>query len=216
MPAQPTVDTLTVADEPGLWRQVGFEVGDDGICAIGTVRVRLAARDAGRGIVGWSVRGLGTTDLDGLPTELSDTPPHESAPTHPNGVDSFDHVVAFTPDRARTAAALTAAGMDLRRLRDEPTPAGGGFQAFFRLGEVILEVVEYPSESPRAAQRDAPARFWGLALNVQSLGRATELLGDRLSEPRDAVQVDRQIATIRRAAGLAVPIALMTPGPGAA
>ena len=218
MPEVPArVDTLTVADEPALWRELGFDVGDDGVSTIGSVRVRLAGRDAGRGIVGWCVSGLTSTDLDGLPTERADAPPPPApAPAHPNGVDSIDHVVAFTPDRARTAAALKAAGLDLRRMRDEPTPAGGGYQAFFRLGEVILEVIEHPAGSPGAADRQAPARFWGLALNVESLERATELLGDRVSEPRDAVQAGRQIATVRRSAGLAVPIALMTPGPRAA
>jgi hypothetical protein len=207
---------LTVADEPDAWRELGFDVGDDGVCAIGTTHVRLAGRDAGRGLLGWSVRGLDSTELDGLPTETSDAPEHEAAPPHPNGVDRVDHVVAFTPDRARTSAALEAAGLDLRRLRDEPTPAGGGYQAFFRLGEVILEVIEYPPDSPRAADGDAPARFWGLALRTRSLDRSAELLGDRLSEPREAVQPGRQIATVRRSAGLALAVALMTPGPGAA
>lgn len=35
-------------------------------------------------------------------------------------------------------------------------------------------------------------------------------LGDRVSEIRDAVQPGRRIATLRRAAGLSVPIALMS------
>jgi hypothetical protein len=213
----PTIDTITVADDPAAWRAAGFEVDTDGGCRIGTVLVQLVDPDADRsGIAGWSVRGLATTDVDGLPTEASDSPPREPAPIHPNGVATIDHLVAFTPDRARTAAALEAAGLRLRRMRDEPTPAGGGFQAFFRLGEVILEVIEYPPDSPRAADRDAAARFWGLALGVESLDAASALLGDRLGEPRDAVQPGRRIATLRRTAGIGIPIALMTRGPGAA
>ncbi|MEA2373675.1 MAG: hypothetical protein QOD53_138 [Thermoleophilaceae bacterium] len=215
-PVPATIDTITVADDADLWRALGFEVDEDGVCAIGTIHVRLAGRDAGRGIVTWSVRGLKTTELDGLPTEPSDAPPHEPAPPHSNGVDRIDHVVAFTPDRARTTAALEAAGLDLRRLRDEPTPAGGGHQAFFRLGEAILEVIEYPPDSPPAADRDRPARFWGLAVRTESMERSAAAMGDRLSEPRDAVQPGRQIATVQRSAGLALAIALMTPGPGAA
>ena len=211
MPA--TIDTITVADDADPWRALGFDVGDDGVCAIGTIGVQLAGPEAGCGIVGWSVRGLEQTELDGLPTEPSDAPPHEPAPPHPNGVDRIDHVVAFTPDRARTAAALEAAGLDLRRLRDQPTPAGGGYQAFFRLGEAILEVVEQP---PDSGDLDRPARFWGLALRTQSMDRSAAAMGDRLGEPRDAVQPGRQIATVRRSAGLAPAIALMTPGPGAA
>lgn len=208
-----TVDTVTVADDPAVWRGLGFDVDEDGGCRIGTVDVRLGAD--GRGIVGWSVRGLATRELDGLPTELSDAPEREQAPPHPNGVASIDHLVAFTPDRARTVAALEGAGLDLRRLRDEPTPAGGGFQAFFRLGEVILEVIEIGEGSPRAGDRTAPARLWGLALAVDSLDVTAASLGDLLSEPRDAVQAGRRIATLRRSAGAGVPIAFMTPGPGA-
>ncbi|HKP91863.1 MAG TPA: hypothetical protein VJT75_17985 [Thermoleophilaceae bacterium] len=212
----PTIDSLAVADDAAAWREVGFEVADDGTCQIGTVVVRIAPPDGRPRITAWSVRGLASTDVDGLPTELSDTPDHDPAPRHPNGVATIDHLVAFTPDRARTAAALEAAGLRLRRLRDEPTPAGGGFQAFFRLGEVILEVIEVAEGSRGAIDPGAPARFWGLAFGVDSLDRAAELLGDRLSEPRDAVQPGRRIATLRRSAGVGVAMAFMTPGPGAA
>ena len=162
------------------------------------------------------MRGLDTTDLDGLPTSLSDAPPREPAPAHPNGVRSIDHLVVFTSDRARTAAALEAAGLRLRRMRDEPTPAGGGHQAFFRLGEVVLEVIEYGERSPHSGETAEPARLWGLAFGVESLDIPAELLGDHLSEPRDAVQPGRRIATLRRSAGVSVPVAFMTPGPGGA
>jgi hypothetical protein len=215
MTPAPTVDTITIADDPAAWRAAGFDVDDEGRCQIGTVVVRLVERDGRPKITGWSVRGL-TPVLDGLPTEVSDAPSREAASVHPNGVVTIDHLVAFTPDRARTAAALEAAGLRLRRMRDEPTPGGGGFQAFFRLGEVILEVIEFAPGSPQSAEPDAPARFWGLALGVESLEPATDLLGDRLNEPRDAVQPGRQIATFARSAGIGIPIALMTPGPGAA
>jgi len=206
----PTVDTITVADDPDLWRAVGFDVDEHGRCAIGTVMVRLMPGQLPRGLTGWSVRGLASTELDGLPTESSDAPPRDPAPAHPNGVATIDHLVAFTSDRERTVTALEAAGLELRRLRDEPTPAGGGFQAFFRLGEVILEVIEYGERSPRASGGETPARLWGLAFGVASLDAAAELLGDRLSEPRDAVQPGRRIATLRRSAGVGVPMAFMS------
>ena len=207
--SRPTVDTITVADAPLVWREVGFDVDDHGRCQIGTVMLQLLPGKFPRGLAGWSVRGLSSGDIDGLPTESSEAPPRDPAPPHPNGVVAIDHVVAFTADRMRTVAALEAAGLELRRLRDEPTPAGGGYQAFFRLGEVILEVIEQKASSPQA-------RLWGLSFTVESLEPATALLGDRLSEPRDAVQPGRRIATLRRSAGVGVPIAFMTPGPGAA
>ena len=206
----PSVDTITVADDPSAWRDVGFDVDDRGRCAIGSVVVQLGADEGSHGMVGWSVRGIDTTELDGLPTERSDAPEREPAPAHPNSVATIDHVVAFTPDRARTAAALQSAGLSLRRLRDEPTPAGGGFQAFFRLGEVILEVIEYGEGAPHVAHGHAPARLWGLAFGVESLDATAALLGDRLSDPRDAVQPGRRIATLRRTAGVGVRMAFMS------
>jgi hypothetical protein len=215
-PVEPTIDALGIADSPVAWRELGFDVDADGVCTIGTVRVRLAGPGAGRGILGWSVRGLPAAELDGLLTNGSDASAREAAAPHPNGVVSIDHLVVFTPDRARTVAALEAVGLRLRRLRDEPTPAGGGGQAFFRLGEVILEVVEQGTAGPRPVDPSAPARFWGLALGVESIERSAELLGDRIGPPREAVQEGRLIATLRRDAGLAVPVALMSPGPGAA
>jgi hypothetical protein len=202
-PMHASVDTITVADDASAWREVGFDVDEHGGCAIGTVMVRLVPPEDHRGLTGWSVRGIETAELDGLPTEISAAPEPEPAGAHPNSVRSIDHLVAFTPDRARTAAVLEGAGLDLRRLRDEPTPAGGGFQAFFRLGEVILEVVEQTGDAT------GPARLWGLAFGVESLDSAVELLGDRLSEPRDAVQPGRRIATLRRSAGVGVPMAFM-------
>jgi hypothetical protein len=36
-------------------------------------------------------------------------------------------------------------------------------------------------------------------------------LGDRVGEVRDAIQPGRRIATLRRSAGLSLPVALMTP-----
>jgi Glyoxalase/Bleomycin resistance protein/Dioxygenase superfamily len=209
-----TIDELVVAADPVAWEATGFTVAD-GIAEVGSVRVRLAGTDAGRGLVSWSLRGVDTGGFDGLPTELSQRPPAAGAP-HPNGVVSVDHVVVFSPDLDRSVAALQAAGLDLRRIRDEPTPAGAPRQAFFRLGEVILEVIQAPDGSPMLAEPDGPTRLWGISFLVEDLERAASALGDLLGEPRDAVQPGRRIATVRREAGLGLPVALMTPGPGAA
>ena len=126
------------------------------------------------------------------------------------------HFIESLQPPLHTVAAIESEGLDVRRVRNEPSPGGAGGQAFFRLGEVVLEVIEYAADSPRAEDGDAPARLWGLALAVDSLERCAEVLGDRLAEPRDAVQTGRRIATLRRSAGLAIPIAFMTHGPRAA
>lgn len=207
-----TIESILVADPPEAWRDAGFTVDGDS-CRVGTIDIRLGGSDAGRGLVEMTVRGIEAARPDGLPLEPAPhADPPEPAAAHPNGVTQIDHVVAFTPDRARTVAALEAAGLELRRLRDEPTPAGGGYQAFFRLGEAILEVVE----NPKARSPEDPARLWGLAFLVDSLDTTAAALGDRVSEPRPAVQPGRQIATLKRDAGLSFGCAFMTRGPGAA
>lgn len=207
-----TVDELTVADPPEAWASLGFALEGDA-CVIGGVRIRLAGRDVGSGLVGWALRDLEATELGGLPTERSERPPPEAAPAHPNGITGLDHVVAITPDLDRTVAALQAAGLDLRRVREEPTPAGAPRQAFFRIGTVILEVVQEPEEAIERAGggRGRPAFFWGLAFIAPDLDATVAGLGERVGEPRDAVQPGRRIATLRRPAGLSVPVALMTP-----
>jgi hypothetical protein len=207
-----TIEELTLADEPGSWRALGFTVSGES-CRLGSVRLRLAGPDAGGGIVGWSLRELAGTDLDGLPTSRSQGPADltEPAAEHPNGVTAIDHVVAISPALDRSVLALQAAGLDLRRRREEPTPAGAPRQAFFRLGEVILEVVQEPDEVlDRAGGPDRPAFFWGLALRVHDLERTVGELGEKVGSIRPAVQPGRRIATLRRAAGLAVPVALMS------
>jgi len=209
----PTIDELTVADASQAWEALGFELDGD-TCVVGDTRIRMAGRGEGRGLTGWSLREVEVAELDGLPTVRSDRPPPDGAPGHPNGIAGLDHVVAIAPDLDRTVAALERAGLDLRRIREEPTPAGAPRQAFFRLGAVILEVVQEPEEAiERGGGAGRPAFFWGLAFVAPDLDATVAGLGDRVSEIRDAVQPGRRIATLRRSAGLAIPVALMTPPP---
>jgi catechol 2,3-dioxygenase-like lactoylglutathione lyase family enzyme len=206
---QPTVDELTVADPPEPWRATGFAVHGRRL-EVGSVRIALAGPGPGRGIVGWSVRDARSLELDGLPSTASSRPPPAGG-EHPNGALAVDHIVAMTPDLDRSVAALRAGGLDLRRVREEPTPGGAPRQGFFRMGEVILEVVQAPEGTRVAAGRDGPARLWGLAFRVESIDRPVAALGDLLGEPRAAVQAGRTIATVRRAAGLGPAVAFITP-----
>ena len=190
------LDALYVADPPDAWSTLGFTVVDD-VVAVGGVRLQVGC--AGRGIVGWSLRGVREgADLDGLATEVSSRPP-PPAVDHPVGAIAVDHVVAMTPDFDRTAGKLRAAGLDYRRTRE----AGGGFkQAFFVIGPCLLEL---------GGPAEGDVRFWGLTLVVRDLDETVAFLGDRLGRVKDAVQPGRRIATLKRDAGLSVPLALMTP-----
>jgi hypothetical protein len=203
---------LVLADEPERWSALGFDVDGDTM-QLGTVRLRLAGEDAGRGIVSWSLLGAASTELDGLPTSLSDSAPAAVGPAHANGISAIDHVVAMTPALDRTVQALQDAGLDLRRIREQPTPAGAPRQAFFRLACEILEVVQEPEHVIAAGESDAarPARLWGLAFVAPDLERTVAAFGEHAGQARQAVQTGRRIATVRRSAGLAVPVALMSP-----
>jgi hypothetical protein len=215
----PTIDELTIADDPARWAALGFDV-NDGITQIGSVRLRFAGPTAPPeqpGIVAWSLRDLPSSalspegELDGLPTTISEREVPEPAPAHANGVVAIDHVVAASPELDRSVAALQAAGMDLRRVREQPTPAGAPRQAFFRLGNEILELIQEPAEVvERAGGTDRPVRFWGLAVLVEDLDASAERLAPHVSDVRPAVQPGRRIASVRRSARLAVPLALMS------
>jgi catechol 2,3-dioxygenase-like lactoylglutathione lyase family enzyme len=205
-----TLDELVLADEAASWAALGFSVSDD-VVQLGAVRLRMAGRDAGRGIVGWSLGGVASDELDGLPWPSAQQAPADAAPQHRNGVVAIDHVVAMTPDLDRSVRALQAAGLDLRRVREQPTPAGAPRQAFFRLGEAMLEVVQEPEQIVAERGADGPARLWGLALVAPELDRTVTELAPHAGAVRDAVQPGRRIVTLKRSAELALPVALMTP-----
>lgn len=203
----PSLTELSVAADASAWTAAGFTV-EHGAATVGSVKLSFVTE--GKRITGWSLHGLRNGDLDGLPTQRSPQPPGEEAPAHPNGVDGIDHVVAFTPDLDRTVATLEAAGLDLRRRRDGPTSAGSRRQAFFRVGRPILEAIEHPPDAAAAADRDAPARFWGLAFATDDLDTTVASLGRLVGEPRRAIQAGRRIATVRKEAGLGLPVAIMS------
>jgi len=195
-----TIDELRIGDSPDAWRSIGFGVSEDGGCRVGSVHIRFGGE--GTGITGWTLRDVRVdlADVDGVPTEYSEAPPGESG-THPNGVTRIDHLVFMTPDLPRTAAALVALGLDVRRERD----AGAFQQVFFRLGEVILELVGPQEAGP------GPASLWGLTFAVDDLEATAEFLGDRVGRVKDAVQPGRRITTLRgKEIGISPAIAFMS------
>ena len=208
-----SIDEILVGDPPEAWRAAGFTVDDDGTCRLGTVRVRLVGRDGGKRILGWSLRGapgarLADGRLDGLPTTPSTSDPADPA-DHANGARFIDHVVLLSPNLPRTTAALAAVGLEPRGERETDTYGAPMRQVFFRLGEVILELVggTEPGEGDPG--------FFGLAITVADLDATGRLLGPALGQPKDAVQDGRRIATLRhRDLGMSVATAFMSPEPG--
>jgi hypothetical protein len=215
----PQLAALQIADPPSAWEALGFTLSEDGMVVLGGVELWLDA--SGRGITGWTLRGLGRHgDIDGLPTGLtSDPSPPEVA--HPNGAIGLDQVVITTPDFDRTAAALEEFGMPLRRVvelddaraahqgeagrRAGGRRAGAFRQGFRRLGPAILELVEVVGGPP------GPARFWGLVVIVPDVFALRARLGPVVGEVRDAVQPGRHIAALENAANLSPRVAFMDP-----
>ena len=91
---------------------------------------------------------------------------------HPNGATYIDHVVLLSPDLARTKAAIEALGVEPRGERDSDTYGAPMRQVFFRLGEVILELIGQPD----AAGEGDPG-FFGLAITVGDLDACRGVAG---------------------------------------
>lgn len=190
---EPVLREVLIEDDPEAWAALGFTVRDDAI-ALGSVTLRLGPGFGA--IAGCAVDGLEPGEIDGLRFTAAGEP--APAEPHPNGAVALDHVVAVTDDLPRTCAALAAhAGLVPRRERHE----GDAHQAFFVLKTALLEV----------AQAEGRTRYWGVVVVVEDLDHAALVIGDRLEDARDAVQPGRRIATVRREAGLGIPLAFMSP-----
>jgi hypothetical protein len=156
-----------------------------------------------QGLCAWALDGIESGGgIDGLATHRVTDEPRTEAVAHSNGVIAIDHVVVTSPDTVRTVGALRAVGLEPRRTREH----GAMRQTFFRLGPVILELV-----GPSLASGSGPARFWGIAFTVADLDATAARLGADLGQVKAAVQRGRRIASLRKEAGLSLPIAFMSP-----
>lgn len=115
--SRPELDELVLGDAPETWARLGFTV-EDGVIAVGGVRIRLSGE--GGGIRDWTLRTAGD--------------PAGAAPRHANGTIALDHVVLLASDLPATTSRLKDEGFDHR-------PSAGP-QEFFVLGPCLLEVVQ--------------------------------------------------------------------------
>ena len=148
----PALVGLDAAGTPEAWAAAGFTVVD-GVVTIGHVAVRVGVGE--KGLAAWTLTGVpDTTDVDGLPTRVTDDAPPEPV-EHPNGASLIDHLVVWSPDDARTIEAFTDLGLEVERVREDARP--GFRQTFLRAGEVIVELVARRSASRRRARRGSSA-----------------------------------------------------------
>ena len=137
------------------------------------------------------------------------TPTHapRAAPAeHPNGVIAIDHAVLLSPDPDRTVAAMAAVGERPRRERRGELGGQPIRQIFFRLGEVIVEVVGAP-----AAAGDGPSTLWGITYVTADIDATAEFFGEHTAAVKPAVQPGRRITTVRhRDLGISVRTAMIS------
>jgi catechol 2,3-dioxygenase-like lactoylglutathione lyase family enzyme len=215
--------SITVADDPATWESLGFTVTDHAV-RVGSTAFILSGvgatfpdgSPATNGFLDWILTaddGELPATIDGIVTGSvigAGEPP--VAPVHPNGITAIDHIVVATPDLERTVSAFEDLGIECRRRRDAGAYGSQKMrQAFFWLGDVILEVVgpEVIDADPAKASR--PSSFFGIALISPDLEQTCAFLGDRMKPSVDAVQHGRKIATVSSKAGAKIPIAVMSP-----
>jgi len=185
MPA-PTIDELIVADDPARWAALGFDVTDHS-SQIGSVRLRFLA-PAG-----------GSPDGPDAPAPATTAP----------GIVGWSLRDAQSTELDGLATTLS------ERPLAEPAPAHpNGVRAIDHVvaasPDLDRSVAALQAAGLDLRRADHPVRFWGLALLVDDLDAAAERLAPQVGEPRAAVQPGRRIATVRRSAGLTVPMALMS------
>jgi len=195
---------VLVGGDTSCWERLGFAVGG-GRIALGNAAIEFV--DAPPGVHGLAVSGAPVPpDVDGVRI-VSGVP--AAADEHPNGAFELDHVVITSDSLERTSAAVAGLlGLPQRRIRETPSvrqafhrfdaPAGGGQGC-------IVEIVDSPKTTAGVA-------LFGLVVNVADLEELCRHIGPELvGQPKSAVQPGRTIATVRSAAGLGVPVALMSP-----
>lgn len=203
----PALHTIVVGDTTTAWSNAGFTLtganGDEVV--LGPIRIRLIGGDR-RGVVAWEFAGLEDDgSIDGLLSLVRDEPVPVDV-EHPNNVSVVDHVVLMSPDVDRTVTALRVTGFEPKRRRVLDTATPPRQQVFFWAGPTILELV-----GPLEAESTGPSTIWGVALVSDDLMASKRQLGDLLSDPKEAVQRGRQIATVRtRDLDISITIALMS------
>jgi catechol 2,3-dioxygenase-like lactoylglutathione lyase family enzyme len=190
---------LCVPGEAGAWRDLGFAIVDDAI-ALANGAIRLGADECSLEL---EPAGRDVSTVDGV---LVTTGAGVDAVVHPNGAVELDHVVVMTDSIERTSAAIEELlGLEQRRLRETDTVR----QAFHRFADApdgtrgcIVEVVERPDVTS--------VGIWGVVVVVDEIDRAVAEAGGRIGTPKPAVQPGRRIASVPRAAGLSLAVAVMS------
>jgi hypothetical protein len=207
-----TIAELVVGGSPEPWENFGFSLlsvsADESRFSLGDV-VLVVRQAFPPGMVSWTLAThesdvVGDISIDGVDTQVVgqvEIPKIAAAGVGAIGCLGVDHVVIRTNSLDITCDGIThVTGAPVKRVRD----AGSGVQqAFHKLGNVVVEVVESP-------QRVDATHLWGFVVNVADINGLSQFMGpDVLGAPKPATQPGRHIASARSAAELGVPFAVM-------
>ncbi len=165
------------------------------------------------GIVGWSLRDLASTELDGLPTTVRSEAPAAGrpGPAQRCGRDRSRRR-GLTGSRSQRRGACRPPASTCAACASSRRPRARRARRSSASGGEILELVQEPEEviaragGAGAGRRASGASRWSWRTSSALREASRRTLG----EVRPAVQPGRRIATVRRSAGLAVPLALMS------
>ena len=188
--------------------RAGFAVDGAGGIELGGVTLRLAGRGAGEGLLGLVLddaprgRARRRRAAGARAAPVPRRAPQRRLRRRPRR--------RATPSAPRTARALQDAGLDLRATREVPlAPATGG--PLHRPSCSLAPASSRSWAAPRPATPATAARRCGGSRSFASISmRWCAHLGPRRAA-RDAAQPGPRIATLAAEAGVACPVAVMTP-----
>ncbi|MFI5778830.1 VOC family protein [Nocardia sp. NPDC051570] len=171
------LDRIGLPGDEKSWAALGFDL-DAGHMRIGAVSCVVGAQPS------W---GFDEVHADPSILGIPEVTAAESggAGAHPNGVSFVDHLVYWVPDLDETVAGLNAVLGAQPRRRFHPRGPSGPEMAFYRVGEVFIEVV---------AAGDQPPMLAGIAFGAPDLDAtvaAVRAAGGPISDPKPAVQGGR-------------------------
>lgn len=190
---------LYLGDEITPWQEIGFLVSPSGVIQLGEMAIHLCGKSRGRGVLGWNFHGipLSLTSVDGIPImrPQEQVTSQEGHPrTHPNGIQSIDHVVLKSKNHLQTEDSFKSVGIPLKR-RNEDLEKKMVY-SFYRPSKTILEVLSSPSVGNEVSS--SGSTVMGISFTCSDLMATHSFLSSVTKPPWAAVQKNRQITTLNK------------------
>ena len=201
---------ITVNDKISEWRKLGFVIPECGCLKVGEIKVNLQQElfpFKDRGILDWGFSSIPSnlTDIDGIPVETNSCSCDREETSHPNGVNSVDHIVLKTSNWQKVDKILSEIGILSRKVRVDEKK--GITFVFYRPSKTIIEMI-----CPTDQNIMEPSALWGITFASTDIDLTHSVLSGCTKEPWKAVQPGRRITTL--VAGkhdISIPVAFISP-----